>query len=130
MLRRWYHGIREIRTSGPYVPAVSVSSPAATLYISGQGPVQENGTKFLGDIVTQTQITLANIRKICEVSGFRIDHILKVTIYLTDLNSLDAVNQVYVTFFPNSTERPARTVVGVQALPGGQAIEIDAIAVR
>lgn len=79
-----------------------------------------------GDIGLQTQHTLDNIGKVLAAAGSSFEHVVKVTIFLADMNDYAAVNKVYAERF--SGPPPARTAVEVSRLPKDVGIEIEAIA--
>src|SRR6266545_541551 len=75
----------------------------------------------------QAELTLLNIKRVLEAAGTDLDHIVKCSVYLKDINDFAAMNEVYERFFPHESKRPAR--VTVQAVLGSNIkIEIDAIA--
>lgn len=116
---------------GPYSQGVRVGE---TIYVSGQLPIDpKTGEIVSGDIATQTEQVLLNIRSILEEGESSISDIVKVTIYMRDLTEFDEVNRVYGIFFPtseyNSNIPPARSTVEVARLPRDANIEMDAIAV-
>lgn len=98
-----------------------------TLYVAGQeGPT--NG-KFDGtDITAQTTNAIAAIEKIVKQAGFQLQDIVSVTVYITDLNDVPKMNEVYKKLMPDP--KPARATVQVAGLIGGAKIEISAIAVK
>jgi 2-iminobutanoate/2-iminopropanoate deaminase len=98
------------------------------VFISGQLPiVPETGEKLSGPIGEQTLQVLMNIKAITEASGSDITRIVKVTVYISDIELWGEVNKVYSTFFGN--HRPARAIVPVNDLHYGCKIEMEAIAV-
>ena len=99
-----------------------------TLYVAGQeGP--DAGGKFVGlDITQQTTNAVAAIEKIVKKAGFQMADITSVTVYITDLNDVPKMNEVYKKLIPNP--KPARATVQVAGLIGGAKIEISAIAVK
>ncbi len=117
--------------SGPYTPAVEISlSWARLLFVSGQGTKDpQTGERVLGDIKLQARAALDNLLIVVEGSGFALSNIVKITLYLRDMADFNAVNAVYAEYFPDSA-CPARSTVAVAGLPGGQGIEIDAIAAK
>ena len=117
--------------SGPYSPAVEVvSGDLGTLYVSGQGTMNpRTGERVLGDATSQARAALENLRLVVEGSGYSMSQVVKVTLYLRSMADFSAVNAVYKEYFPEGAY-PARATVAVADLPGGQAVEIDAIAVR
>ena len=87
-----------------------------------------SGKKISYDIVEETKATLRNIKHILEGAGSDLEHVLDVTVFLTDMKDFQAYNKVYGEFF--GQHRPARTTVGVSSLPGNISIEMKVIAVR
>jgi 2-iminobutanoate/2-iminopropanoate deaminase len=125
-----FHSRKAPKPIGPYSQAVLIDRPGATLYVSGQIPIEvPSGRMFTGDIKRQAEIAIGHVRNIITDAGFRLDEIAKVTIYLTDLGNFDAVNAVYQELFVGGGV-PARAVVGVAALPKGAGIEVEAVAVK
>ena len=125
-----YHNPKYSKASGPYHPAVEITAGGIRqLYVSGQGTYDpETGERFLGNMTGQVRRAMENLKLVVEGSGFRMDDIVKVTLYLVHMGDAARVNDVYREYF--SAERyPARSIVGVRELPGGQSIEIDAVAV-
>lgn len=122
--------IKKVFTTGAPVPAGHYSQ--ATVYnnmvfISGQLPViPETGEKLTGPIGDQTLQVLKNIISIAEAAGSDVSKILKVTVYVSDIELWGEVNKVYSDFF--GTHKPARAIVPVNELHYGCKIEMDAIA--
>jgi len=98
------------------------------LYVAGQqGP--DAGGKVTGtDITLQTTNTIAAIEKVVKNAGFQMTDIVSVTVYITDLNDVPKMNDVYKKLMPDP--KPARATVQVAGLIGGAKIEISAIAVK
>ena len=97
------------------------------VYVAGQIPIDPaTGEKKLGPIEEQTQQVLENLEAILLAAGSRLDLVLKVTVYVSDMEFWPAVNKVYSAFFGDS--KPARAIVPVKDLHYGFKIEIDAIA--
>ena len=110
---------------GPYSQAIKTDK---FLFCSGQIPlVPETGKLVSDDIAEQTECVLSNLGKVLAAGGCSFEHVVKTTIYLTDLADFSVVNEVYGRLFNN--EPPARATVQVAALPKGAKVEIDAIAV-
>ena len=99
-----------------------------TLYVAGQqGPDANN--KVIGvDFTAQTTNAIAAVRKVVEDSGFKMTDIVSVTVYVTSLDDVPAMNDVYRKLMPDP--KPARATVQVAGLIGGGKIEISAIAVK
>jgi 2-iminobutanoate/2-iminopropanoate deaminase len=107
---------------GPYSQGVVAGG---TLYCSGQVPLDPaTGDLVEGGIAEQTQRCLKSLEAICEMAGASLYDAARMTIYLTDISLFGEVNEVYGTFF--SEPFPARSTVGVSALPQGALVEIDA----
>ncbi|MEK6647363.1 MAG: RidA family protein [Candidatus Firestonebacteria bacterium] len=108
---------------GPYSQAVKAGN---FLFISGQIPIDPtNGRVLYGNVEIQTRRVLDNIKAIVESQGLTLNDVVKVTIYLKDIEEFKFVNQVYETYF--ASEPPARTTIEVSNLPKAVNIEIDAI---
>ncbi len=111
---------------GPYSQAVAVLN--GFIFTSGQIPLDPStGGIVDGDIKAQTRRVLENIRAVLVAAGSGMEHVVKTTVYLTDLGEFAAMNEVYGSFF--SSTPPARTTVQVARLPRDARVEIDAIAV-
>lgn len=110
---------------GPYSPWVKAGG---FIYVSGQGPIDpETGDVNLGDIATQTRMTLANVEAVLADAGADLRDVIKTTVFLTDIGNFKPMNEVYAEVF--GQVRPARSTVGVAALPLGISVEIEAVAV-
>lgn len=97
------------------------------VFTAGQIPVTPTG-EVLNDepIAVQTEQALTNIERILAAENLTMDHVLKMTVYMTDIDDFDAMNRVYRSFFDSAP--PARTAFEIQRLADGAAIEIEAIA--
>ena len=108
---------------GPYSQGVQFNG---LIFISGQlGLDPQAGTLVGPDVLNQTQQILLNLAAIAESAKTPLSRLLKLTIYLVDLGDFDAVNQLLQQNLKQPY--PARTTIGVNALPKGARIEIDAI---
>jgi 2-iminobutanoate/2-iminopropanoate deaminase len=117
-------------TQGPpkRYPFSLITKANGFAFVSGQGPVDlETGKVVEGDIKAQTKLTLENIRKVLEAEGLSMNHIVKTTVYITNINDFDAMSEAYVAHFPDHL--PARTTVGVATLWGGIKVEIEVMAI-
>ncbi len=109
---------------GPYSQAIRIGE---FLYTSGQIALNpENMEMMNGAIEEETEWVLKNLEAILKADGMSLAHVIKTTVYLTDLGEFAKVNQVYENFFGET--KPARACVQVAALPKGAKVEIDAIA--
>ncbi|MGB3367937.1 MAG: RidA family protein [Acidaminobacteraceae bacterium] len=102
--------------------------------ISAQLPIDpKSGRPVIGGVKEQTAQCLKNIKAILESIDVPFDNIVKINLFLKDLSDIDAVNEVYTTFFPDSAIAravayvPARTVVEVSALPMDSLVQIEAV---
>ncbi|CAG7587759.1 RidA family protein [Peptoniphilus senegalensis] len=111
---------------GPYSQATEVNG---FIFTSGQIPlIPETGELVSEDIKKATARSLDNIKAILEEAGSSLEKVLKVNIFLDDINDFAAVNEVYAEYF--NTHKPARSCVEVANLPKKALIEIEAIAVK
>ena len=109
---------------GPYSQAIRIGD---FLYTSGQIALDPESGMFLsGEIEEETEQTLKNISAILQAGRLNLENVVKTTVYLSDLNHLSRMNQVYEKYF--SKTKPSRACVQVAALPKGAKVEIDAIA--
>ena len=113
------------RTDNPYSQARRAGD---TLYVSGYGPVDpETGEEVTGAIEAQTERVLDNLAAVVsEAGGDGIEDVVKVTVYLTDLDDYDRVNEAYRRTVDG--DPPARVCVEVSRLPGDVRVEMDAVA--
>jgi len=110
---------------GPYSQAIIAGN---LIFTAGQIPIDPATNQVVqGNIKEQTRRVLENLRAILESVGATFDDVVKVTIYMKDLNEFSAMNEVYSEYFKNSP--PARTTVEVSRLPRDVRIEIDLIAI-
>ena len=109
---------------GPYSQAIKVGQ---FIFVSGTGPLDaETNTSVGGDIKRQTKQVLDNIENLLGDAGTSMANVLKVTVFLKDMNHYASMNEVYRSFFPQSP--PARTCVQVAKIPGDHLVEMDVIA--
>ena len=111
---------------GPYSQATEVNG---FIFTSGQIPlIPETGELVSDDIKKATARSLDNIKAILEEAGSSMDKVVKVNIFLADVNDFAAVNEVYAEYF--TEHKPARSCVEVANLPKNGLLEIEAIAVK
>lgn len=97
------------------------------VYLAGQLPIDPvTGSKEVGPIEQQTEQVLKNISAVLQAAGSDLAHVLKVTVYISDIELWGRVNQVYARMMGD--HRPARSVVPVKDLHYGFQIEMDVIA--
>lgn len=107
---------------GAYSQAIQAGN---TFYFSGQIPLDPKTMIMVNGIHSQISRVFENIKAVAEAAGGSLDHIVKLTIYLMDIQSLPMVNEAMGKFFKEPY--PARTSLAVAALPRGALIEIDAV---
>ena len=109
---------------GPYSHAVRVGD---LLFCSGQIPLDPvTGALVAGDIRAQTERVLQNIRVILADQNLTFAHVVKSTVFLTNLADFTAMNEVYAKYF--NADPPARSTIQVAALPKGANVEIEILA--
>jgi 2-iminobutanoate/2-iminopropanoate deaminase len=113
------------KAAGPYSLGIRAHP---LVFLSGQIPADpESGELVSGSIQAQTTRVLENLKLILDAGGLSLEHIVKTTVYLKDMNDFAQMNETYGTFFNNHP--PARTTIEVARLPRDVRIEIDAIAI-
>lgn len=111
---------------GPYSQAVQVDN---TLFLSGQVAINpETGNLETGDIQTETNQVMQNLKAVLKSAGMDFTNVVKTTIFLSDMNLFSAVNEVYGKYF--SSDFPARETVAVKTLPKSVNVEISMVAVN
>ncbi len=109
---------------GPYSQAIVTGG---FVYTAGQIALDpKTGEMVAGGVEAQAKRVLENLSAVLEASGSSLEHVVKTTIYLADMNDFAAVNQVYAGYFQQPF--PARSTVEAAALPKGALVEIDAVA--
>ena len=111
---------------GPYNQAVLAGG---WLYCSGQIPLdpQTGAMVGSGDAASETRQVLKNLTAVLEAAGATAQHVVRTTVFLTDLADFQTVNEIYAEVFGAGTS-PARACVQVAALPKGAKVEIDCVA--
>ena len=111
---------------GPYSQAVMTNG---LLFVSGQGAVEPSTGKLVGsEIESQTRQTLTNVRNIVEASGLSMRDILRVSVYLKNMQDFKRMNEIYKSFFSDAP--PARTTIQAELPLPDMLIEIDCVAYR
>lgn len=125
MPRQPIHSDHAPAAIGPYSQAVRAGN---TVYLSGQTPIDPaTGALVEGDIRVQARRAFDNLKAVCEAAGGSFDDIVRVGLYLTDLGQFAEVNAVMAEYF--AQPYPARSTIGVAALPKASAFEVDAVMV-
>ncbi|HDZ46379.1 hypothetical protein LCGC14_0086820 [marine sediment metagenome] len=110
---------------GPYSQAIKAGN---TVYLSGQIPLDPATMAIVSeDFEAQARQVFTNLQAVCEEAAGSLSDIVKLNLYLVDLDNFAIVNQVMEEFF--SAPFPARAAVGVKALPKGSQVEAEAVMV-
>lgn len=114
---------------GPYSQAIKVSGGGEMLFISGQIAIDPSTGQFQnGTLEEQTQLVMKNLLAVLQAAGMDYSHLVKTTIFLTDMADFSAMNGVYAAAL--GEHFPARETVAVKALPANAKVEISGIAVK
>jgi 2-iminobutanoate/2-iminopropanoate deaminase len=109
---------------GPFAAAVRAGE---LLFVSGQvGQDPLTGELVAGDVAAQAEQAFVNIRAVLRAAGKTLDNVVRVGVYLSDMNDFAKMNAVYARQF--AAPYPARTTIAVRALPLGAGVEIDLVA--
>lgn len=124
-MRKTYSA-KNVTASGPYSHSVEADN---FLFLSGQTAMNAETVENLqGNIAEQTKRCFTNLSEVLEAADLTFDDVVKVNVYLTDMNNFNSMNEEYKTYF--NEPFPARTCVAVLALPLGAEVEIEMIAKR
>lgn len=111
---------------GPYSQAIEVNG---FVYASGQIPIDPATGQFVeGGIKEQTRQSLTNAQNILKEAGTDLSHVIKTTVFLSDIANFGPMNEVYAEFF--TEPYPARSAVAVKDLPKGALVEIEVLAAK
>ncbi|KAK5047937.1 hypothetical protein LTR84_006126 [Exophiala bonariae] len=110
--------------AGPYSQAIKA---AGQVWVAGQIPADEQGKLVEGSIAEKTAQCIKNLKAILEEAGSEIGKIVRVGVFLSDMQHFKEMNGEYEKWF---THKPARTCVAVKQLPLGVDVEIEAIAIQ
>ena len=112
---------------GTYSQAVSVTG-GITIYLSGQIPLVPETMEIVdGGIENEIHQVFQNLTAVCEEAGGDLNNIVKLNIFLTDLNNFAVLNEIMATYFDKPY--PARAAIGVNELPKGVRVEMDGVMV-
>jgi 2-iminobutanoate/2-iminopropanoate deaminase len=109
---------------GPYSQAKLING---FIFTSGQIPLKPDGTLVEGNFKKECIQVLENVKAVLESANSSLDNIIKLTVFLTDLNKFEILNQVFIQYFTDSL--PSRSTVQVSRLPKNSRVEIEAIGV-
>ena len=125
MQRQTIHAADAPAAIGPYSQAVRAGS---TVWLSGQIPLDPaTGQLAEGGFEQQVERAFANLAAVVQAAGGRLDQIVKLTLFLTDLGQFGTVNEIMQRRF--AEPYPARSTVGVASLPRGAQFEVEAVLV-
>lgn len=110
---------------GTYSQAVRVRTGGDTVYLSGQIGLDPNTMQMVEGIDAQIRQVFNNLQAVASASGGDLSDIVKLNIFLTDLDNFALVNEIMASHFVEPY--PARAAVGVKALPRGALVEMDAV---
>ena len=112
---------------GTYSQAVSVTG-GITIYLSGQIPLVPETMEIVdGGIENEIHQVFKNLTAVCQEAGGDLNNIVKLNIFLTDLNNFAVLNEIMATYFDQPY--PARAAIGVNELPKGVSVEMDGVMV-
>jgi 2-iminobutanoate/2-iminopropanoate deaminase len=118
-------GFNNVRAS-VYNHFVRIDLPKSLIFVWGQRPRDSEGNQVgVGSMLEQTRQCLRNLEAVAQAGGAALGDAVRVGIYVTDMGTFAQVNEAYATFF--DSDPPARSTIGVAALPLGAQVEIDAI---
>lgn len=117
-------------TLGPYTPGLEIPcANSKILFVSGQIPIDQNtGEIISADFEKQARQVFANLSALLEKGGYNLKDVVKLTIFLTDLQNFSVVNEVCKEYLREPF--PARSTVQISALPKGALLEIEAVALK
>lgn len=124
MEKKQVHTDKAPAAIGPYSQAIDLGS---LVFTSGQIPVAPDGS-VSDDVAEQTRQCLGNLSAVLEAAGSSMEHVIKTTVFITDMDQFGTINQVYAEFF--AQPYPARSCVQVAKLPKGVSVEIEAVALK
>ncbi|TXK71008.1 Rid family detoxifying hydrolase [Mesonia sp. HuA40] len=112
---------------GPYNQAILVKD---TLYVSGQIAINpETGELETQDLRKETHLVMKNLQAVLKAAGMSLQNVVKTSIFISDMHNFSIINEVYATYYDESTA-PARETVEVANLPKFVNVEISAIAIK
>ena len=112
---------------GPYSQAID--SGAGLVFLSGQLPIDPATGAFPeGGVKEQTRQSILNAKSILEAAGLGLSHVVKTTVFLSDIANFAPMNEVYAQFF--TEPYPARSAVAVKDLPKGALVEVEVLAAK
>ena len=120
------HSDHAPKALGPYSQAIEVNG---FIFTSGQIPIDPATDKFVtAGIKEQTRQSLTNVQNVLKEADIDLSHVVKTTVFLSDMDNFAEMNEVYAEFFVQPF--PARSAVAVKTLPKGALVEIECVAVK
>ena len=111
---------------GPYSQAIKTDS---YIFVSGQGAIDPTTNVYTPKTIEEeTEISLTNLKNILESAGSKLENVVKITVFLSNMEEFSKFNEVYSKYF--NTNPPARSCIEASKLPKGFKVEIEAIALR
>jgi len=125
-VKRSIHSDKAPKALGPYSQAIEMGN---MLFCAGQIPIDpDSGSLVEGGIAEQTIRVFQNIKAVLNAADYDFNHVVKSTVFMTDLSHFAEMNEIYAKHFVEPF--PARSTIQVSALPKGSMIEIEVIAVK
>ncbi len=125
MKKQCVHSPNGAPAAGPYSHAVIAGD---LVFVSGQGPLAKDGSGAVrGSFEDEVRRTMDNLRAVLEDAGSGLEHVVKTTVFLADMEQFGNFNGIYSTYF--AAEPPARTCIQAGRLPGDIQVEVEAVAV-
>jgi 2-iminobutanoate/2-iminopropanoate deaminase len=120
------HNFDFLIKAGPYSHIVEANG---FLFVSGMLPIDtETGIVITDDVKKGTELALGNVKRALTAAGSGMEKVVKATVYLRDMADFNAMNEVYMIFFPSNP--PARTCIAVRAIPGNSPVEVEVMALK
>lgn len=120
------HSDNAPKAVGPYSQAIEANG---FVFASGQLPIDPATNAFVeGGVKEQTRQSLTNAQSVLKAAGLDLSHVIKTTVFLSDMADFAAMNEVYAEFFNESY--PARSAIAVKTLPKNALVEVECIAAR
>lgn len=111
---------------GPYSPGIRAGD---FIYVSGQGPIDPvSDLLVVADVATQTRLTLENVERVLAAAGAARTDIVKVSVFLRDINDFAKMNTIYAEFF--GEHKPARTTIESKFHKADMLVEVDCVAYK
>lgn len=120
------HSDNAPKAVGPYSQAIEANG---FVFASGQLPIDPATNAFVeGGVKEQTRQSLTNAQSVLKAAGLDLSHVIKTTVFLSDMADFSAMNEVYAEFF--NEPYPARSAIAVKTLPKNALVEVECIAAR